>query len=42
MKLTRELYFSTTTVVDWVDVFTRPAYKHIIVESLKYCLANNV
>jgi putative transposase len=31
------LYFLTMTVVDWVDLFTRPTYKHIIVESLKYC-----
>ena len=31
------LYFLTLTVVDWVDVFTRPVYKHIIVDSLKYC-----
>ena len=38
--LTHELYFTTTTVVDWMDVFTRPRYKHIIVESLEYCQAN--
>nr|WP_242923049.1 transposase [Pontibacter liquoris] len=25
------------TVVDWVDVFTRPVYKHIIVEALRFC-----
>ena len=24
------MYFITTTVVDWVDIFTRPKYKHII------------
>ncbi|MDE5423150.1 transposase [Ancylomarina sp. DW003] len=30
-------YFLTLTVVDWVDVFTRPNYKHIIVDSLRYC-----
>jgi hypothetical protein len=35
--LTRELYFITTTVIDWLDVFTRPAYKHVVVESLRYC-----
>lgn len=33
------LYFLTLTVVDWVDIFTRPVYKHIIVDSLKYCQA---
>jgi len=27
----------TDTVVDWVDIFTRPAYKHIVLESLQYC-----
>ena len=30
ISLTRELYFTTTTVLDWMDVFTRPQYKHII------------
>ena len=33
------LYFLTLTVVDWVDIFTRPVYKHIIVDALKYCQA---
>jgi REP element-mobilizing transposase RayT len=31
------LYFLTLTVIDWVDVFTRPEYKYIIVDSLNYC-----
>lgn len=31
------LHFLTTTVVDFVDIFTRPHYRHIIVDSLKYC-----
>ena len=34
------LYFITTTIVDWVDLFTRPTYKHIIVDSLNYCVAH--
>ena len=34
------LYFLTLTVVDWVDVFTRPVYKHIVIESLEYCQKN--
>ena len=38
--LTHELYFTTSTVVDWLDVFTRPIYKHILLESLEYCKAN--
>ncbi len=32
-----DVYFITTTVVDWIDIFTRPKYKHIILESLTYC-----
>lgn len=36
-SLNDELYFITSTVVDWVDIFTRPKYKHIILESLVYC-----
>jgi putative transposase len=31
------LYYLTLTVVDWVDTFTRPIYKHIIVDSKRYC-----
>jgi len=30
-------YYLTLTVVDWVDIFTRPRYRHIIVESLEHC-----
>ena len=32
-----EVYFVTDTEVDWVDIFTRPIYRHIIIESLQYC-----
>ena len=35
--ITGEVWFVTDTVVDWVDIFTRPKYKHIIIESLQYC-----
>ncbi|MDN5205106.1 transposase [Fulvivirgaceae bacterium BMA10] len=31
------IYFVTFTVVEWIDVFTRPCYSEIIIESLKYC-----
>ena len=34
------IYFLTSTVTDWVDVFTRPRYKHIIVDSLSFCVQN--
>lgn len=30
-------YFLTLTIVDWVDVFTRPVYKEIIVDSIRHC-----
>ena len=33
----QQVHFITFAVVDWIDVFTRPAYKQIIVESLKFC-----
>jgi putative transposase len=33
------VYFLTLTIVDWVDIFTRPVYKHLIVDSLNYCIA---
>ena len=36
-RITGEVYFVTDTVVDWVDIFTRPIYRHIIIESLQYC-----
>ena len=32
-----EIHFITFTVVDWVDIFIRPVYKNLIIESLKYC-----
>ena len=31
------MYFITTTVVDWIDIFTRPKYKQMIIQSLAYC-----
>lgn len=31
------LYFLTFTVVEWLDVFTRPLYKDVIIDSLRYC-----
>lgn len=30
-------YFITLKVVDWVDLFTRPEYKHLLCDSLNYC-----
>jgi hypothetical protein len=34
------MYFVTSTIVGWADVFTRPDMKHTIVESLRYCQQN--
>jgi len=31
------IYFLTLTVVDWVDVFTRPVYKQMLIDSIKHC-----
>ncbi|MEQ8245127.1 transposase [Fulvivirga sp.] len=33
-----KLYFISFAVVHWIDVFVRPIYKDIIVDSLKYCI----
>jgi REP element-mobilizing transposase RayT len=31
------IYFITATVVNWIDIFSRPIYKYIIIDSLKHC-----
>ena len=31
-------YFVTFTVVEWIDIFTRPIYRDILVASLNYCI----
>jgi putative transposase len=33
-------YFITSTVVDWVDVFTRNIYKDILLDSFRFCQIN--
>ena len=33
-------HFITATVVDWVDVFSRKAYRDCIIESLNFCIKN--
>ncbi|HKJ43426.1 MAG TPA: transposase [Sunxiuqinia sp.] len=33
-------YFLTLTIVEWIDLFTRPIYRHILVDSLNYCITN--
>ena len=34
---TREKYFLTITVVDWIDVFTRKELSEVIINALRYC-----
>ena len=36
----QEVYFITFAVVEWVDALSRPYYKDILIESLKYCQQN--
>lgn len=31
------IYFATSTIAFWIDLFTRSDYKHIIVNSIKHC-----
>ncbi|MEL6560971.1 MAG: transposase [Bacteroidota bacterium] len=31
------IYFITSTIVEWIDLFTRKELRHIILDSLKYC-----
>ena len=31
------IHFITFAVVEWIDVFTRKDYRHIVIESIKYC-----
>ena len=33
-------YYLTITVVEWIDVLSRPVYKHLMVDSMNYCIAN--
>jgi putative transposase len=36
-KNLESLYFITLTIVDWIDLFIHPEYKHIIIDSLSFC-----
>lgn len=33
-------HFLTITIIEWIDIFTKPQYFQIIVDSLKYCQKN--
>jgi len=34
------VHFLTFTVIQWIDVFTRPNYAEILVDSIKFCQKN--
>jgi REP element-mobilizing transposase RayT len=34
------VYFVSFATVNWIDVFTRPVYKNILVDNLNYCIEN--
>jgi REP element-mobilizing transposase RayT len=40
VKTQDQIHFITFTVVDWVDIFIRPIYKRIILDSLRYAQEN--
>ena len=35
-----KLHFISFATIHWIDVFTRPVYKDIVVDSLNYCIKN--
>ena len=34
------IYFTTSTVVGWLDVFTRDVYRDIVLNSIRFCQQN--
>ena len=34
---TNETYFVTLTVINWIDIFTRPIYKNLLIDNMEYC-----
>ena len=32
----QQVHFITCTVIQWVDIFTRPVYADLLIESLNY------
>ena len=37
VKNNDNIYFITTAIVNWIDLFTRTEYTEIIINSLNYC-----
>ena len=36
----KAVYFTTSTIAGWVDIFTRDIYRDIVIDSLKFCQKN--
>jgi len=34
------MHFITLTIIEWIDIFTKPEYFQVIIDSLKYCRKN--
>ncbi|MBN1186925.1 MAG: transposase [Bacteroidales bacterium] len=34
------IYFVSFAIIYWIDVFTRPVYRHLLVDSINYCIHN--
>jgi len=34
------MHFLTLTTIEWIDIFTKPEYFKVIIDSLKYCREN--
>lgn len=34
------VHFITCTITDWIDLFTRPVFADIVIDSLQYCRSN--
>ena len=35
-----KIHFLTITIIEWIDIFTKPEYFKMIIDSLKYCRKN--
>lgn len=35
-----QVHFITITVIEWIDIFTKPEYFQVIIDSLKFCQKN--
>jgi REP element-mobilizing transposase RayT len=37
VKDPNDIYFITSSIIQWIDVFTRPVYQEVIIDALNYC-----